>query len=87
MCMPEFTSRRLRIVKWIDYEVRLELAKNRDFTTFFFDPEMELVRNDSRFMSIGEPAGLATYWYESSQLPNFCDEPELPYDFREVPAH
>jgi hypothetical protein len=86
MCMPEFTSRILRIVKWSDYEVRLEVASNRDFTTFFLNPEMELVRNDSRFMSIGERAGLAKDWYESSQLPDFCDEPELTYDCREVIA-
>ena len=46
----------------------------------YFRPGLKAARNDPRFMKLAQRAGLLTYWIESGQWPDFCSEPDLPYD-------
>jgi hypothetical protein len=53
---------------------------SRQGTVFLFYPEMKAVRHDPRFMPLAERLGLLAYWRESGHWPDFCAEPDLPYD-------
>jgi class 3 adenylate cyclase/TolB-like protein len=48
----------------------------------FFEPSGRAVRRDPRFMPFMQRAGLVDYWRTSNQWPDFCAEPDLPYDCR-----
>jgi tetratricopeptide (TPR) repeat protein len=48
----------------------------------FFRPMMKPVRRDPRFMQAMARMGLAAYWKRSGRWPDFCFEPDLPYDCR-----
>jgi hypothetical protein len=58
------------------------LPNSRRTTMFLFYPEMKAFRQDKRFMPIMEQMGLLDYWRESGNWPDFCSEPDLPYDCR-----
>jgi DNA-binding winged helix-turn-helix (wHTH) protein/tetratricopeptide (TPR) repeat protein len=58
------------------------LPNSRRTTMFFFYPEMKAFRQDPRFMPLMEKIGLLAYWRESDHWPDFCSEPDLPYDCR-----
>ncbi|HJS40212.1 MAG TPA: TIR domain-containing protein [Sphingomicrobium sp.] len=45
-----------------------------------FRPSFADVRRDLRFMRIAKRYGLVDYWVASRSLPDFCFEPDLPYD-------
>ncbi|MGZ6017324.1 MAG: winged helix-turn-helix domain-containing protein [Phenylobacterium sp.] len=47
-------------------------------------PEMRAVRADPRFWPLATEMGLADYWLKSGHWPDFCAEPNLPYDCRKV---
>ena len=47
-----------------------------------FDPALESLRRDPRFMRIASDAGLIAYWRKSGHWPDFCGEPDWPYDCR-----
>jgi DNA-binding winged helix-turn-helix (wHTH) protein len=49
---------------------------------FLFYPEIKLVRADKRFKPLAEKLGLIAYWRETKRWPDFCAEPDLPYDCR-----
>jgi DNA-binding winged helix-turn-helix (wHTH) protein/TolB-like protein len=42
------------------------------------------LRRDPRFMQLAARLGLVDYWRSSGHWPDFCSEPGLPYDCREV---
>ena len=46
----------------------------------FFRPEFKEERRDPRFLRIAQRAGLLDYWRKSGKWPDFCFEPDLPYD-------
>jgi len=46
----------------------------------FFRPEFKEERRDPRFLKIAQRAGLLDYWRSSGKWPDFCFEPEFPYD-------
>jgi hypothetical protein len=46
----------------------------------FFRPALAGARRDPRFMQIAQRSGLLTYWMKSGRWPDFCSEPDLPYD-------
>jgi class 3 adenylate cyclase/TolB-like protein/tetratricopeptide (TPR) repeat protein len=48
----------------------------------FFEPSSHAVRRDRRFMPFMQRAGLIDYWRTSDRWPDFCAEPDLPYDCR-----
>jgi hypothetical protein len=53
-------------------------------TMQFFYPEMKAFRQDPRFMPLANRLGLVEYWRTSGHWPDFCAEPDLPYDCRGV---
>lgn len=63
------------------YEMLKQAMPNsRNTTLFLFYPEMKAVRDDPRFMPLGQRIGLLAYWRSSNNWPDFCSEPGLPYD-------
>ena len=50
--------------------------------TVFFRVPFKGVRRDPRFMEIAHRYGLVEYWRASERWPDFCSEPDLPYDCR-----
>ena len=49
-------------------------------TDVFFRPALRKFRLDPRFFQVAQRAGLLDYWQKSGKWPDFCTEPELPYD-------
>ena len=45
-------------------------------------PEMREFRRDPRFMPLAKRMGLVDYWLATDKWPDFCSEPDLPYDCR-----
>lgn len=45
-----------------------------------FRPALRELHHDARFMIIAQRSGLLDYWRESGKWPDFCLEPDLPYD-------
>jgi DNA-binding winged helix-turn-helix (wHTH) protein/TolB-like protein len=50
------------------------------FPIYLFYPEMKGFRADRRFMPLAHRLGLVEYWTKSGAWPDFCAEPDLPYD-------
>jgi DNA-binding winged helix-turn-helix (wHTH) protein/tetratricopeptide (TPR) repeat protein len=46
----------------------------------FFRPWFAEIRRDRRFISFAAQLGLVDYWQKSGNWPDFCSEPDLPYD-------
>ncbi len=46
----------------------------------FFRPEFHHFRQNPRFMKVANDLGLISYWQTSGKWPDFCFEPDLPYD-------
>lgn len=46
----------------------------------FFRPTFKKFREDPRFMRLAKRAGLVAYWHNSGKWPDFCFDPDLPYD-------
>ena len=55
-------------------------------TTPLFYPEMKAFRHDARFMPFAKRLGLVDYWKRSGHWPDFCADPDIPYDCRKVAA-
>ena len=51
-----------------------------------FRPPLKELRHDPRFMQIGKTMGLLGYWRASDNWPDFCADPDLPYDCKEEAA-
>ncbi len=51
-----------------------------DGAEMLFRPPLHEVRRDPRFMQIAKVFGVTDYWVKSGVLPDFCFEPDLPYD-------
>lgn len=45
-----------------------------------FRPSMRRFRQDPRFMIVAKRAGLVDYWTKSGKWPDFCFDPDQPYD-------
>lgn len=45
-----------------------------------FRPAYRGLRNDPKFMAIAKRYGVADYWQKTGNWPDFCAEPDLPYD-------
>ena len=57
---------------------------NQRSTIFLFYPEMKAFRADPRFMPFAARLGLVDYWRNTGHWPDFCSEPDLPYDCKAV---
>jgi tetratricopeptide (TPR) repeat protein len=49
-------------------------------TYVLFRPWLANVRRDPRFIRLAQRVGLLDYWEKSGQWPDFCAEPDMPYD-------
>ena len=58
--------------------------RERDLIPFLVDalfrPPMKELWHDPRFMRIGKAMGMLDYWKSSGMWPEFCADPNLPYD-------
>jgi hypothetical protein len=45
-----------------------------------FRPTLKNLRQDPRFLRVAQRFGLLKYWRQSGKWPDFCFEPDLPYD-------
>jgi tetratricopeptide (TPR) repeat protein len=63
------------------------IDKDLDGITYLlFRPWMANVRRDPRFMRLAKRVGLLDYWEESGAWPDFCAEPDMPYDCKKEAA-
>jgi tetratricopeptide (TPR) repeat protein len=51
-----------------------------------FRPYSRALRHDPRFMAIAKRLELTPYWQETGKWPDFCFEPDLPYDCKKEAA-
>ena len=51
-----------------------------------FRPQLAEARRDPRFMNVVKRIGLLSYWQKSGKWPDFCYEPDLPYDCKKQAA-
>jgi hypothetical protein len=49
-------------------------------TDIIFRPAFADVHRDPRFMQAAQRLGLLDYWRKSGNWPDFCSDPDLPYD-------
>lgn len=52
-------------------------------SVFFRRPALKEFRRDPRFMIIARRYGLVEYWQATGRWPDFCFEPDLPYDCKQ----
>ncbi len=55
-------------------------------TYLLFRAWMVNVRRDPRFMRLAQRVGLLDYWKKSGKGPDFCAEPDMPYDCKKEAA-
>ena len=51
-----------------------------------FRPSLHKFRQDPRFMTLAARAGLIDFWRKTGKWPDFCFEPDLPYDCKKEAA-
>jgi len=49
-------------------------------SSMLFRPALKDIRRDARFMHVAKRIGLLHYWRTSGNWPDFCKEPDLPYE-------
>ena len=54
----------------------------RDDTSILFRADMRAFRRDRRFMQLSKRLGLVDYWSATGRWPDFCGDPDLPYECR-----
>ena len=65
------------VFRWIATVPTWALAGGADV---LFRPTLTDARRDPRFMLVAKRAGLIDYWRSSGHWPDFCSDPQLPYD-------
>lgn len=55
-------------------------------TEALFRPHMRSIRADPRFIALSAKLGLLAYWEKANVWPDFCGEPQLPYDCKQEAA-
>jgi hypothetical protein len=58
-------------------------SNERHFAPHIFYPEMREFLRDPRFWPLASKLGLVDYWLDTDQWPDFCSEPDLPFDCKE----
>lgn len=56
------------------------------FVEILFRPPLADLRADRRFMQVAAHLGLLDYWRRSGDWPDFCTDPDLPYDCKKEAA-
>lgn len=67
---------------YAEFEANFEALRRNHL--FLFYPEMRAFRADPRFMPLARRLGLVDAWAQAGRWPDFCAEPDLPYDCRKV---
>ena len=65
------------------YDLINRLPTNADLsalTAVMFRPSLREFRHDPRFMTVAKRIGLVDYWTKSGKWPDFCFDPDQPYD-------
>ena len=57
-----------------------------DVNRSLFSPALRELRHDPRFMLVAKRLALIAYWQKSGKWPDFCFEPDLPYDCKKEAA-
>jgi tetratricopeptide (TPR) repeat protein len=60
--------------------IDLALKSGERFVPNLFEPELHSFRRDRRFWPLAARMGLVDYWLDTGQWPDFCSEPNLPFD-------
>jgi hypothetical protein len=71
------------------YEIMLHWPNQAEFATMeevWFRPALHQFRRDPRFMQAAARSPLLSYWRTTGHWPDFCKEPDLPYDCRKEAA-
>lgn len=66
--------------------IALPPDKLRVVSSTFYRPSLQKFRQDRRFMEIAVRTGLVDFWRKSGKWPDFCFEPDLPYDCKKEAA-
>lgn len=61
----------------------MDLSQTSDL---LFRPALKPFRRDPRFLQVAKRAGLIDYWQKSGNWPDFCFEPDLPYNCKNEAA-
>lgn len=62
-------------------EARAALARGERLNPqILFGAATRSMRRDARFMPLANDLGLVAYWRATNHWPDFCAEPDLPYD-------
>jgi tetratricopeptide (TPR) repeat protein len=69
----------------LEEEIYASIARLRDAlppysTDTYFRPTLKKFRQDPRFIGFASRLGLLDYWRTSGKWPDFCFQPDLPYD-------
>lgn len=70
----------------LDYLLTYDPNGPEQFTDVLFRPNTRRLRQDPRFMLVARRFGLLDYWMKSGNWPDFCFEPDLPYDCKKEAA-
>ena len=65
------------------FDVIFRLPASADISQLagvMFRPSLRKFRHDPRFMIVAKRIGLVDYWKQSGKWPDFCFDPEQPYD-------
>ena len=65
---------------YVVVESALALDSLLSSTGILFRQHMRRIRNDPRFIALAAKLGLLAYWEKTGIWPDFCSEPQLPYD-------
>jgi hypothetical protein len=58
------------------------MPNSRSVYYFLYYPELRALRADPRFMPFTKRVGLLDHWSRTGKWPDFCADPDLPYDCR-----
>lgn len=64
----------------IERLLRYDINRTEQFTDVLFRPNTRKLRQHPQFMRVAKRLGLLDYWMKTGHWPDFCFEPDLPYD-------
>jgi tetratricopeptide (TPR) repeat protein len=70
----------------LDELLKYDANTPEQFTDILFRPKGRALRQDPRFMLVAQRFGLLDYWQRSGKWPDFCSDPDLPYDCKKEAA-
>ena len=65
------------------YELLMQLPQRKfeaNLAGTLFRPTLKSFRQQPRFLNVAQRFGLLGYWHSSGKWPDFCSDPDLPYD-------